>query len=350
MKNKNLTTSAQAINKALRDSIKKDNKVIILGLGVDDPKGVFGTTLDINKKYPKNIYDLPTAENGFTGIALGLAISGFKPVLVHQRVEFSLLSFEQISNQIAKWFYMSAGKASVPIVIRLIIGKGWGQGPQHSQSLEVLFSHIPGLKVVCPSNPNNSYHLLRESIKDPNPIIFFEHRWSHGIKGYIDYKKKIKIGKSVIEKKGKDILLISFSYSVLECIKAANFLKKYHFIECEILNLLTLKPLDKEKIINQVKKKSRVLIVDNGMSEFGISSEISAIINEKIKKKINVKRLGVLSAPIPSTVALAKHYYPEADKIVKKVLKMFNRKIIKGFKSLKRTNPDQPDLSFTGPF
>jgi pyruvate/2-oxoglutarate/acetoin dehydrogenase E1 component len=350
MKNKKSITYAQAINEALKDSIKKDNKVILLGLGVDDPKGIFGTTLDIHKKYPKNVYDLPTAENGFTGIALGLAISGFKPVIVHQRVEFSLLSFEQITNQVAKWCYMSAGKVSVPIVIRLIIGKGWGQGPQHSQSLEVLFSHIPGLKVISPSNPENSYHLLRESIEDPNPIIFFEHRWLHGLEGYINYKKKIKIGKSVIEKKGKDILLISFSYSVIECIKAANFLEKYYNIKCEILNLLTLRPLDKKKINTLVRKKNKVLIVDNGMSEFGISSEISAIINESIKKKIDVQRIGVLSAPIPSTVALAKYYYPEAEKIVYRVLKMFNKKINRTLKALKREYPDQPDPNFTGPF
>lgn len=340
----------EAIRKALLKSIKKDKKLVIMGLGVDDPKGVFGTTLNIHKKYRNQVFDLPTAENSFTGFALGLATSGFKPVIVHQRVEFSLLSIEQIFNQISKWFFMSAGKVSVPIVIRLIIGKGWGQGPQHSQSLETIFSHIPGLKVVCPSNPENSFHLLLESIKDPNPVIFFEHRWLHGIFGKINYKKKFQIGKSVIERKGKDVLLISFSYSVIECIKAANFLKKFYKIKCEILNLLTLKPLDKNQIIKIVKKKRKVLIVDNGMTEFGISAEISALINEAIKNKVIVERIGVLDAPIPSTVSLAKHYYPEADKIVLKILKMLNKKINKKFQLLQRKNPDQPDPSFTGPF
>lgn len=339
-----------AIRKALVDSVETDKRIVIMGLGVDDPKGIFGTTLNIHKKYRKQVFDLPTAENSFTGFALGMATSGFKPVIVHQRVEFSLLSIEQIFNQISKWYFMSGGKVSVPMVIRLIIGKGWGQGPQHSQSLETIFSHIPGLKVVCPTNPENSYHLLKESIKDPNPVIFFEHRWLHGVFGKINYKKKFKIGKSIIEQKGKDILLISYSYSVIECIKAATFLKNFYNVKCEILNLLTLRPIDKNQIINTVKKKNKILIVDNGMMEFGISAEISALIHETIKKKVNVQRIGVFNAPIPSTVSLAKHYYPEADKIVFRVLKMMNKKINKEYKNLKRKKPDQPDPSFTGPF
>ena len=161
-----------AINQAIKSEMKKEKKIILMGLGVDDPKGVFGTTLNIHKLLRKQVFDMPTAENAFTGIGLGLAISGFKPIIVHQRVEFSLLSVEQIINQIAKWSYMSDGKVNTPIVIRLIIGKGWGQGPQHSQSLEALFTHIPGLKVVSPSFANDAKELMIESIRDPDPVIF----------------------------------------------------------------------------------------------------------------------------------------------------------------------------------
>lgn len=156
MPNKNIFFN-EAIRKSILTSIKKDKRIILMGLGVDDPKGVFGTTLNIHKKFRNQVFDLPTAENSFTGFALGLAISGFKPIIVHQRVEFSLLSIEQIFNQISKWHYMSGGKVNVPLVIRLIVGKGWGQGPQHSQSLETIFAHIPGLKVVAPTNPDNAY-------------------------------------------------------------------------------------------------------------------------------------------------------------------------------------------------
>ena len=132
---------------------------------------------------------MPTSENSMAGFALGLSISKMKPIIVHQRVEFSLLSIEQIFNQISKWYFMTAGKVNVPMVIRLIIGKGWGQGPQHSQSLETIFSHIPGLKIVVPSNAYEAKGLLLQSIRDPNPVIFFEHRWLHNTFSKVPKKK-----------------------------------------------------------------------------------------------------------------------------------------------------------------
>ena len=145
---------AEAINEALVMSMKKNKNVLLIGLGVDDPKGIFGTTKGINKIFKKErVFDFPTAENAMTGIAIGSSLMGMRPVITHQRVEFSLLAMEQIINQAAKWFFMNAGQKSVPLVIRLIIGRGWGQGPQHSQSLESIFAHIPGLKIVCPSSP-----------------------------------------------------------------------------------------------------------------------------------------------------------------------------------------------------
>ena len=158
---------SKAINEALEISMSLDKKVIVIGLGVDDPKSIFGTTLDLDKKFGKNrVYDMPTAENAMTGIAIGASINGFKPVITHQRVEFALLSMEQIINQASKWYYMSAGKTNIPIVIRIIIGRGWGNGPQHTQSLESMFANIPGLKVISPSNPYDAKGLLISSIKD----------------------------------------------------------------------------------------------------------------------------------------------------------------------------------------
>lgn len=350
MHNLNKVYFFNAIKKAIDDSMRKDKKVILMGLGVDDPKGVFGTTLDLHKKYSNRVFDLPTAENSFTGIGLGMATSGYKPIIVHQRVEFSLLSIEQIFNQIAKWYFMSAGKVNVPMVIRLIIGKGWGQGPQHSQSLETIFSHIPGLKVVSPTNSNNAYWLLKESIKDKNPIIFFEHRWLHGTYGQIDKKGKFKIGKSIYEKRGGDISLISYSYSVLECIKAANYLKEYYNINCEILNLLSLRPIDKNQILKTAKKNKKILIVDNGMTKYGISAEIAALVQENIQIKIKIKRIGVADSPIPSSISIAKYCYPESDRICMEVLKILKIKKKYSFKSLIRKHADQPDDNFKGPF
>ena len=168
----------QAINEALMQSMKLDKKIVILGLGVDDPKRIFGTTNNLIETYGKNrVFDMPTSENAITGFAIGMSLGKYRPVLCHQRVEFALLSMDQIINQAAKWFYMNDGQMSVPIVIRLIIGRGWGQGPQHSQSLESVFANIPGLKVVCPSSAYDAKGMLISSINDNNPVIFFEHRW-----------------------------------------------------------------------------------------------------------------------------------------------------------------------------
>ena len=199
---RNLTLS-QSINEALFLSMKKYKNVVLIGLGVDDPKGIFGTTKGIKKYFKKNrVFDFPTAENAMTGIAIGSSLVGIRPVITHQRVEFSLLSIEQIFNQAAKWFFMSGGKKSVPLTIRLIIGRGWGQGPQHSQSLESIFAHIPGLKVISLSTPYNAKGLLIASIKDPNPVIIFEHRWLHDIRGSVPTKNyKIDLGKAKILKK-----------------------------------------------------------------------------------------------------------------------------------------------------
>jgi len=341
-----------SIREAILRCMKDDKNVILMGLGTDDPKGIFGTTKDINKVFPKRVFDLPTAENGFTGFAIGLALAGKKPIITHQRVEFSLLSIDQIFNQAAKWNYMTAGKKNVSMVIRLIIGKGWGQGPQHSQSLEAIFAHIPGLKVVCPSNPYNAKGLLISSIEDKNPVIFFEHRWLHETFGKVPKKKyRVAIGKGKILKKGKDITLICYSLTVLECLRASKILR-YYGIEPEILDLQSLRPLDKNLIIKSAKKTKKVLIVDNGWSFYGISSEIMSLIHENIKsKELRIERIGVLDTSIPSTRALAKHVYPNQILIIKKVGNLLKKK----FKNLKKFDDndffsDQPYKNFLGPF
>ena len=258
---KRIQSFSKSINEALEQSMRKNKNVIIIGLGVDDPKGVFGTTKDLNQKFKKNrVFDMPTSENSLTGFAIGVALEGKRPVIVHQRVEFSLLSMDQIVNQAAKWFYMSGGKKPVPIVIRLIIGRGWGQGPQHSQSLESLFAHIPGLKVVCPSNPFNAKGLLNASIKDNNPVIFFEHRWLHETVGDVPKKYfELDLGKSRYVNRGKDLTIVAFSYTVLMSLKIREILTKNN-ISTEIIDLLSLRPLDTKKIISSAKKQKKLLL------------------------------------------------------------------------------------------
>lgn len=352
LKKKRVITFANSINEALVQSMLRDKNVLLIGLGVDDPKGIFGTTLNIQKKFPHHrVFDMPTSENSFTGFSIGLAIEGKKPVITHQRVEFSLLSFEQIVNQAAKWFYMSGGQKNISLVIRLIIGKGWGQGPQHSQSLESVFAHIPGLKVVCPSSPADAKGLLISSIEDKNPVIFFEHRWLHHTKGAVKKKYyKVPIGESRYLRKGDDLTIITYSYMVVECLRASKVLEDNN-ISCDIIDLRTLRPLDEKKFLKSAQKTKKVLIVDNGWKKYGIGSEISAIIFEKLNKsKISIDRIGIVDSPIPSTIALASFAYPNQELIIRKIEKLLKTKIIIKSKFAIKGSPDQPYPDFAGPF
>ena len=342
-------TFSQSINESTSQLMRRDKKVIVLGLGVEDPKGVFGTLTKLKKKFKNQIFEMPTCESSFTGFALGLALSKKKVIVTHQRVEFSLISIEQIFNQIAKWFYMSGGKSNVPIVIRLIIGKGWGQGPLHSQSLETIFSHIPGLKVIAPSNAYNVKGLLNSAVADPDPVIFFEHRWLHETTSYVPKKTYfLPLNKSIKIQNGKDLTIISYSLSTLSVIKCLKIFKNNN-ISVEVIDLISLRPIDKTRIINSAKKTRKVLIVDNGMIEYGISAEISALINENIKRKILVKRIGVIGAPIASSRALAQYSYPELEIILKETSKIMKKSISYNKNDYKR-NFDQPDKDFKGPF
>ena len=184
----NNKTFAAAINDALQISMKKDKKILCYGLGVTDPKGIFGTTLNLEKKFgSERVFDIPTSENAITGVAIGAALNGIKSVVTHQRLDFFLLAMDQLVNSAAKWYYMFGSRRSVPITIRLIMGRGWGQGPTHSQNLQSWFNHMPGLKVVMPSFAEDAKGLLISSIFDPNPVIFLEHRWLHSTKS--NFKK-----------------------------------------------------------------------------------------------------------------------------------------------------------------
>ena len=345
---------SDAILEATDFCLGNDPSVIVAGLGVPDPKGIFGTTSGLQEKYGDHrVMDMPLSENGMTGIITGASLNGFRPILTHQRVEFALLSIEQIVNQAAKWFYMNAGQQNVPIVIRLIIGRGWGQGPQHAQSLESWFAHIPGLKVVMPSNSYDAKGLLISSVEDDNPVIFLEHRWLHNTfdnvpsEGY-----RVPIGKARLARKGSDVTIVSHSYMVLEAIRCADVLKTKG-ISVEVLDLRSIRPLDTDAILNSVKKTGRLVVADNGWVHFGVSSEIISIVTENIFDMLICApvRIGLNDSPSPSTRALANHYYPRAINIAKVICKMLDKNVDLNILFPKTDTPlDVPDPSFRGPF
>ena len=191
-------TFAEAIKEALTEAMTIDPNVICYGLGVPDPKGVFGTTMGLQEKFGSDrVFDMPTSENSMTGIGIGASLYGLRPVMTHQRLDFALLSMDQLVNNAAKWRFMFGGKRGVPLTVRMILGRGWGQGPTHSQNLQAWFAHIPGLKSSMPSTPNDAKGLLLSSIFDPDPVIFLEHRWLHNMKGNVQSGDfRIPLGKS----------------------------------------------------------------------------------------------------------------------------------------------------------
>ena len=345
---------ANAIKEATDFCLEVDQSVLVIGLGVPDPKGIFGTTTGLQDKYGVDrVMDMPLAENGMTGVVIGASLNGYRPILTHQRVEFALLSIEQLVNQAAKWFYMNAGQQNVPIVIRLIIGRGWGNGAQHTQSLESWFAHIPGLKVVMPSNAYDAKGLLISSVEDNNPVIFIEHRWLHNIIDYVPTNGyRIPIGKANITREGKDVTIVTHSYMVLESIKCAEVLAKQG-ISVEVLDLRTIRPLDTETILRSVSKTLRVVVADNGWVQFGVSAEIISVITENIFDKLlsAPARVGINDSPSPSTRALIKSFYPRAAKIAKKISEMMNKDLDMNILFPKPDIPlDVPDPSFRGPF
>lgn len=346
---------AQAILEATELCMESDASVYIMGLGVTDPKGIFGTTLGLEKRFgSKRVLDMPVAENGMTGIAIGSALVGMRPILTHQRVDFMLLSLDQVINNAAKWHYMFGGKMKVPLVIRLLVGRGWGQGPQHSQSLQSLFAHIPGLKVVMPATAYDAKGLLISAIEDNNPVIFIEHRWLHNVLGDVPKEKySIPLGKAKVVKEGEDLTIISSSYMTLEAIRAAEALKK-DGINAEVLDLRTIKPLDQDMIMESVRKTGRLIAVDGGWESFGVSAEILALVASNLFDSLKCvpQRIAFPDVPTPTGWSLANHYYPWVKDILNTARKMlkFAQLSEEQLKVATETPLDVPDKTFKGPF
>ena len=349
-----MKTFAEAINDALSVAMTQDPNVICYGLGADDPKGVFGTTLGLQEKFgPERVFDIPTSENAMTGIGIGAALYGLRPVMVHQRLDFALLSMDQLVNSAAKWHYMFGGQCSVPITIRLVLGRGWGQGPTHSQSLHAWFAHIPGLKVVMPTTAEDAKGLLLSSIFDDNPVVFLEHRWLHGMQGAVPMgDRRIPLGKARIMHEGRDVTIVSMSYMSVEAIHAVEYLEAAG-ISCELIDLRTIKPLDWDTIYCSVEKTGRLLALDIGSELCSVAGEIVArVATERFGfLKQAPCRLAMPDCPVPTSPALTAGYYKRAEDIVDTVGGMLGKDLNVNALRLGRTTPhDVPGDWFKGPF
>ena len=342
----------EAINESIHLEMRRNKKLITFGLGINDPKRIFGSTKGLVERFSsERVFDVPTSENALTGIGLGLSLGGNSVLMTHQRLDFFLLAFDQLINSISKWNYMFNGNSGkVNVTIRLIVGRGWGQGPTHSQNLQSVFSHFPGLRVVVPTTPYDAKGLLTSSLRDPNPVIFLEHRWLHNSEGYVPKNNYlINLEKSKILKKGKDISIISTSYMTPEIKNIYKKLKDKN-IDFEHIDLICCKPLDTKSIVKSVKKTGRVIILDTGFKTNSISSEIITLINENCFKDLKHRpiRITAPDIPEPTSYGLTKFYYHDSHNILSKILSIFNKKIKK--QKLKKSHHDIPGEWFKGPF
>lgn len=347
-------TFSAAINEAIFHAMKIDSSVICYGLGVTDPKAVFGTTLNLEENFgSERVFDMPTSENAMTGVAIGAALNGIKTIMTHQRVDFFLLAMDQLINSAAKWHYMFGSKNSIPITIRLIIGRGWGQGPTHSQNLQAWFAHIPGLKVVMPTTPEDAKGLLIESIFDPNPVIFLEHRWLHNSIGEVpEGDFRLPLGRAKLMRKGSDVTIIAMSYLTLEALKAVEYLAKQG-IDCELIDLRSVKPIDWGAIFGSVEKTGRLIVLDTGFTTGSVAGEILArVAIEKFAFLSNAPmRLAMPDVPEPTSFAMTKNFYINAADIASKVLKILGRSQGDVFDQLPPPSfHDVPGDWFKGPF
>ena len=316
-----------------------DDSVICYGLGTDDPKGVFGTTLGLHERFGRErAFDMPTSENAMTGVAIGASLNGVRPVMTHQRLDFFLLALDQLINNAAKWRYMFGGQSSVPITIRLILGRGWGQGPTHSQNLQALFSHVPGLKVVMPASPYDAKGLLISAIRDPDPVIFFEPKriYNGPFSGYYDkpvqpWKKfdasvvpegyyKIPLGKARQVTEGEQLTILAYG-TMVHVVEAVC---KEKGVEADILDLRTLVPLDIEAIEASVERTGRCLIVHEATRTSGFGAELSALVTERCFYHLEapVERVTGFDTPYPHSLEWA--YFPGPVRIgeaIDKILK-----------------------------
>lgn len=307
-----------AIYEALDQSMERDSRVFIMGEGVDDLAGVFGTTKGLHDKYGRHrVFDTPIAENALTGIAAGAAMAGLRPVFIHARMDFLLLTFDQLVNHASKWSYMTGGEVSIPMVVRTISARGWGSGAQHSQCIHGMLMNVPGLKIAVPATPYDAKGLLVASIIDKNPVLFVEHRWLYKTMGKVpDNLYSIPFGKGVVRRKGTDVTIVAISYMVIEALKAAQRLETEN-ISAEVIDLRTIKPIDEDIIFESIAKTGRLVITDTGCKTGGAASEVAAIVAEKaigsLKKPI--ARVCCPDTPTPASDVLEKAYYPEAETI-----------------------------------
>jgi len=303
-------TYVDALNEGMRQAMEEDERVFLFGLDVDDHKAIQGSTRGLVDRFgPDRVFTTPLSEDAMTGLAIGAAVAGMRPIHTHIRMDFLMLGMNQIVNMASKYHYMYGGAASVPMVVRSMIGKSWGQGAQHSQGLHALFMHIPGLKVVAPSNAHDAKGLMIAAVRDNNPVMFVEHRLLYPTEAFVAEEPfEVPFGTARVIREGGDVTLVGVSNMVNECLRAAELLHE-EGIEATVLDPVTLIPLDYDRIAAEASRTGHVLVVDNGWTCCGASAEILADLAER-GVPAKMKRMGFAPTTCPTSPALEQLFYP----------------------------------------
>lgn len=338
---------SQALSEGLVQSMERDESIFVTGIAVDYSSGIFGSTVEATRRFgPARVFDAPAMENALTGIAIGAAAMGKRPMIVHPRNDFMFLAFDQLINLASKWKYMYGGNAgTVPIVVRAIIGRGWGQGATHSQSLQAPLAHFPGLQVVMPALPQDAKGLTIAALQSEAPTVILEHRLLYDTSGPVspDFVAT-PIGKAAVLREGDDITVVATSVMVIEALRAADSLAAMG-ISMEVVDLRTIRPLDEGTVLASVRKTGRLIAADTSWELCGVASEIAALVAEKAFQSLRapVRRIALANCPAPVSQRLEQAFYPRASTMVDAALELMKRD---------ETNVDDFDvaLGFKGPY
>lgn len=318
--NSRIIKYTEAIREATDQMMEIDQNIFFVGLGATYKNAADGTATGLAAKYPNRVFDVPNSEGGWTGMSVGAAVSGLHPIVHHGRVEFSLLAADQIFTQAAKWNYMFGGGNNVPIVFRINVGRQWGNGPQHTQSLYGLFGSVPGLKVVIPSTPRMAKGLLVSALQDKNPVVILESRWIFQVKQDVPLEVYYEpLDKAKVTARGEDITVVAYGDGFIAAREALSLIGEK--VSVELIDLVSLNPIDYETIFSSVEKTGRLLCVDTMTSVFNVGSEIiSKVAKKGLKLKEAPASLSCPNVPCPTSTALTEFYYPTKVDIANKIL------------------------------
>jgi pyruvate dehydrogenase E1 component beta subunit len=318
-------TIREALNEALWEEMKNDERVFVIGENVAEAGGIFKVTEGLLEEFgPERVRDTPISEEGFVGIAVGAALTGMRPVVEIMFGDWITLAMDQIVNQAAHIRYMTGGQARVPLTIRTTLGAGRSSAGQHSQSLHAWFCHIPGLKVVLPSTPYDAKGLLKTAIRDDNPVLFFEDKMAYNSRGLVPEEEYyLPFGRADVKRAGEDVTVIATSSMVQEALSAADQLSE-DGISVEIVDPRTLAPLDKEALVNSAIKTGRVVIVDEGYRAYGVTSELASVVLDDAFYYLHapIVRIGAMDVPVPFSEPLELATIPSIEDIVKAVRRL----------------------------